>query len=69
MTRRFNGGVRGKLSTISTSSASGMWDLLSAHAERGASNWPSLALPALYAFTTYTFTPAGASSSGARRYW
>jgi hypothetical protein len=42
MARRFNGGVRGKLPTVSTSSASGMWDLLSAHAERGASNWPSL---------------------------
>ena len=42
MTRRFNGGVRGKLPTVSTNSASGMWDLLSAHAERGASNWPTL---------------------------
>lgn len=59
MTRRFNGGVRGKLPTISTSSASGMWDLLSAHAERGATNWPTLAPPALYAFTTATFTPGG----------
>lgn len=58
MSRRFNGGVRGKLPTISTSSASGMWDLLSAQTEKGASNWPSLEPPALYAFTSHTFTNA-----------
>jgi hypothetical protein len=48
MGRRFNGGVRGKLPTVSTSSASGMWDLLSAHAEKGASNWPSVTLPTVF---------------------
>ena len=61
MARRFNGGVRGKLPTVTTSSASGMWDLLSAHAEKGASNWPSLAPPSLYAFTAHTFTNATAT--------
>jgi hypothetical protein len=56
MTRRFNGGVRGKLLTVTSNSASGMWDLLSAHAEKGASTWPSLAI---YAFTNATFTTGG----------
>lgn len=65
MTRRFNGGVRGKLPTIATSSASGMWDLLSAHAERGASNWPSLAPPALW---TGSLTLNGVAGSSGRAY-
>lgn len=56
MGRRFNGGVRGKLPTISTSSASGMWDLLVAHAEKSVSTWPILAL---YGFANATFTPGG----------
>jgi hypothetical protein len=56
MARRFNGGLRGKLPTVSRSSASGMWDLLSAQTEKGASNWPTMAL---YAFTSATFTPGG----------
>lgn len=59
MGRRFNGGLRGKLPTVTISSASGMWDLLSAHAEKSVSNWPPLVIPALYSFTNATFTAGG----------
>ena len=60
MGRRFNGGLRGKLPTVTSNSASGMWDLLSAHAEKSVSNWPMLTL---YAFTNATFTPGTQTGS------
>jgi hypothetical protein len=65
MTRRFNGGVRGKLPTVTASSASGMWDLLSVHAEKGASNWPSMAPPALW---TGSLILNGVAGSSGRAY-
>ena len=60
MGRRFNGGLRGKLPTITSNSASGMWDLLSAHSEKSVSNWPIMAL---YGFTNATFTPGTKTGS------
>lgn len=65
--RKFNGGLKGKLADRTPSAASGVWDTISHQVERGASNWLDLN-PGLYAFTSYTFSPAGASTSSSRRF-
>jgi hypothetical protein len=71
MSRRFNGGIRGKLPTISTSSASGMWDLLSAQTEKGASNWPSVSVATMPTGSMLINLDAGnpSSYSGSGSIW
>lgn len=57
--RRYSGGVKGNLPTISINSATGVWDLFAVHAQRSGSTWPSMTLPDNFAYifgsaTTFT---------------
>lgn len=58
---RGNGGRIGPKHTPTTVSASGVWSLAEAGDYQRQSLWPTMAPPALYAFTTATFTPGGAT--------
>lgn len=57
---KYNGGIKGIPVSVSSDGASGVWDLPSQQIEQGETNWPDLAPPTLFPFTTHTFTNAGA---------
>jgi hypothetical protein len=61
---RGNGGRIGPKHTPATVSASGVWSLAEAGDYQRQSLWPTMAPPALYAFTNATFTPGGQTGTG-----